>query len=114
MTRKDIKTFENELSVASYRIETDLQIWGSNFTLEEKKVTLDVSIFDLHSEWKDNFQKDVTLLPNQSTELFQGSVPGQPVRTNDSDVKKTLIVSARLLDEGGAVLARYANWYGFR
>lgn len=52
--------------------------------------------------------------PNQSTELWQGRVPGQEIRTKLSDVPRAIIVSAKILDHNsGDVLARYANWYVF-
>ncbi|THV08604.1 glycoside hydrolase family 2 protein [Dendrothele bispora CBS 962.96] len=110
MTRKEHQTFPDDLSAAKFTIESILEIWGTNSTLEEKKATLEVSSFDLQSEWKDSWSKSVTLAPNSSTELFRGQVPGQPTRTKKSEVAKDIIVSARLLDEDGTVLFRYSNW----
>ncbi|KAH7930093.1 glycoside hydrolase family 2 protein [Leucogyrophana mollusca] len=110
MTRKEKKTFANDLSAASFTIETVLDVWGTNSTLSEKKATLEVTSFDLHSTWTDKWSKDVVLAPNSSTELFSGNLPGQPVRTKQSDVPRVIIVSARLLDGSGSVLGRYSNW----
>jgi len=74
-------------------------------------VKLEVTSFDLESEWKDKWSTDVILAPNSSTELFKGNLPGQPSRTKASEVPKAIVVSARLLDVGnGTVLARYSNW----
>ncbi len=111
MTRKEKKTVPDELSAANLTIETVLEIWGINSTLSEKKVTLDVTSYDLHSSWSEKWTKDVVLAPNSSTELFSGEVPGQPKRTKLSEVPRTVVVSARLLDNSGAVLGRYSNWY---
>ncbi|TCD70426.1 hypothetical protein EIP91_003507 [Steccherinum ochraceum] len=112
MTRKDRKTFPDELSAATFTIESVLEVWGTNSTLSEKPAKLEVTSFDLHSEWKETFvSQDVVLAPNASTELWKGVVPGQPTRTKLSEVPKTIVVSARLLDsQSGEVLGRYSNW----
>lgn len=111
MTRKEKKTFPDEFSADTFTVETILDVWGTNSTLEEKKVVLEVTSFDLHSDWTDKWTKDVVLAPNAATELHSGQVPGQPKRTKASEVPKTIVVSARLLDtDTGAVLGRYSNW----
>ena len=53
----------------------------------------------------------VVLAPNASTELWRGAVPGQPVRTRESQVPEPIVVSARLLDADGVVLGRCSNWW---
>nr|GAT59392.1 glycoside hydrolase family 2 protein [Mycena chlorophos] len=141
MTRKDSTTFPDELSAAKFNIESVLEVWGTNSTLAETQITLEVTSFDLESDysvleiwgtnstlaekqitlevtsfdldsdcWRDQWTKSVVLQPNSSTELFKGPLPGQPVRTKKSDVPKPIVVSARLLDASGEVLARYSNW----
>jgi beta-mannosidase len=110
MTRKEEKNFKDDCSTAFFTIDTILEIWGTNSSLSDKTATLDVSSFDLESDWSDRWSKEVKLLPNSSTELFKGHLPGQPTRTRDSEVRNVIVVSARLLDETGAVLARYSNW----
>ncbi|KAK7470699.1 hypothetical protein VKT23_002121 [Stygiomarasmius scandens] len=110
MTRKEHQTFPDDLSAAKFTIESILEIWGTNSTLEDKKATLEVTSYDLQSEWKDSWKESVTLAPNSSTELFKGQVPGQPTRTKKSEVAKDIVVSARLLDGDGTVLSRYTNW----
>lgn len=109
MTRKEKTTFANDRSAADFTIESVLEIWGTNSTLSEKHATLEVTSFDLESDWTDNWAKQVILTANSSTELFKGKVPGQPERKKLSEVPKVIIVSARLLD-GQTVLARYSNW----
>lgn len=112
MTRKDNKTFNSETSAAFFKIETILEIWGTNKTLKDHKVTFDLKCFDLEDDkWSNNWSKDLVLSANASTEIFSGILPGQPIRTKDSETPKSIIVSARLLDQStGTVLARYANW----
>ncbi|KAI0268237.1 glycoside hydrolase family 2 protein [Gloeopeniophorella convolvens] len=111
MTRKNQKKYADERTLAHFTITSQLEVWGTNSTLEPKSATLQVTAFDLQRpDWSNRWEKDVTLAPNSSTELWKGEVPGQPVRTKDSEVPKTIVVSARLLDENGAVLGRYSNW----
>jgi len=111
MTRKENKSFPNELSSAQFTIETVLEIWGTNSTLVDKKATLEVTSFDLHSDcWRDKWSQEVVLKANSSTELHKGLLPGQPIRTKASQTPKTIIVSSRLLDDNKEVLARYSNW----
>ncbi|GJE84980.1 glycoside hydrolase family 2 protein [Phanerochaete sordida] len=110
MARKDVTTHPDALSAARVAIEARLEVWATNSTLAEKSVTLEVAAFDLHSDWTERWTRDVVLAPNAATELWAGPVPGQPTRTKLNDAPRTIVVSARLLDAAGAVLARYANW----
>ncbi|KAM5540332.1 hypothetical protein V8D89_005790 [Ganoderma adspersum] len=112
MTRKEHKKFADGRSAAFFTIDTVLDVWGTNSTLDAKKATLEVTAFDLHSpDWRERFTQDVTLAPNAATELWSGTLPGQPQRTKAGEVPNTIIVSARLLDiDDGSVLGRYSNW----
>lgn len=112
MTRKEKKTASSPDSVAHFTIDTVLEIWGTNSTLEAKDATLDIKCFDLNDEtWTEHIAKSVTLAPNASTELWSGALPGQPQRTKLSEVPKTIVVSARLIDANGTtLLGRYSNW----
>lgn len=110
MTRKDHTTYKDPLSADEFVINTELQIWGCNSTLLPKKVKLIVEAFDLNSDFTHSFTQDVVLAPNASTEVYKGEVPGQPTRTKLSEAPKTIIISARILETDGTVLARYANW----
>ncbi|TRM61585.1 glycoside hydrolase family 2 protein [Schizophyllum amplum] len=110
MTRKEVTTYKDDTSAAFPTIDTVLEIWGTNSTLEEKQVKLEVTEFDLQSDWMEKWEKNVTLAANASTELYKGLLKGQPTRTKKSEVPRDIIVSARLLDADGAVLSRYANW----
>jgi beta-mannosidase len=109
MTRQDKQTFANNRSAADFIIEAVLEIWGTNSTLVDKAATLEVTFFDLESDWMDKWQKEVVLVANSSTELYKGHVAGQPVRKKQSDIPKVIIISARILD-GQTVLGRYSNW----
>jgi beta-mannosidase len=111
MTRKEVKTPASDVSAAFFTVQTVLEIWGTNSTLVEKKATLDVRVFELGTRWTDGWSKDVVLAPNSATELYKGDLPGQPIRSKASEVPRTLVVSARLIDSNGTVLGRYSNWY---
>jgi beta-mannosidase len=50
------------------------------------------------------------LAPNAATELWDGDVPGVPVRTTLTSRPRTIVVSARLLDADGTVLSRCTSW----
>jgi len=113
MTRKDVKTTPKDKpdSAAFFEIDTRVEIWGTNSTLTDERVTLVIEAFDLHDKtfsWKEEHK--VTLGANRSTELWQGRVPGQEIRTKLSQAPRTIIISARILSQYGKVLARYANW----
>lgn len=110
ITRKEKKTFKDDRSASFFVIETVLEIWGTNSTLSEKEVTLEVTSFDLESDWRERWCEEVSLSPNSSTELYKGPLAGQPTRTSGSELPKVIIASARLLDESGVVLARCSNW----
>jgi len=111
MTRKEKQTFANERSAADFTIETALEIWGTNSTLSDQGATLEVTAFDLNSNWTEKWEIKITLALNSSTELYKGKLPGQPERTKKSVVPKNIVVSARLLDENKTTLGRYSNWY---
>jgi len=113
MVRTIKKTFKDDRSEAFFTIEHTLEIWGTNSTLEDKEVYLDVVAFDLgNGDWRGGVEKQKVVLKNNSaTELFQGPLPGQPTRTKECEVPKSIVISARLLDvESGEVLGRYSNW----
>ncbi|KAK4689681.1 beta-mannosidase, partial [Tremellales sp. Uapishka_1] len=87
-----------------------IQLWACNSTLHAKTVTVVLTAFDLDAGRLDTRSFDVLLSPNSSTEIWQGQVPGQPVRTSDAQIPKPIILGARMTDSDGTILARYANW----
>ncbi|KAL1937730.1 hypothetical protein VTO73DRAFT_12883 [Trametes versicolor] len=110
VTRTERKTSPDARSAATFTIETVLAVWGTNSAREPRKATLEVTAFDLHSDWTERFTREAVLAPNAATELWEGALPGVPVRTSLSEVPRTVVVSARLLDVDGSVLARTSNW----
>ncbi|KAI0824742.1 glycoside hydrolase family 2 protein [Trametes gibbosa] len=114
ITRTERTTHPDPLSAARVRIESVLAVWGTNATREPRTATLELVAFDLHSAWTERWTTPTTtavvLAPNAATELWAGALPGQPVRTSLGEVPRTIVVSARLLDADGSVLARTSNW----
>lgn len=112
MTRKDVKKHADDLSAADFTIDSRLEIWGTNSALEAKKVTLSVKFFHLNKkDWSEKeIRLDAELAPNASTELWAGNLPGQAQRTSEGQVPEPIITAARLLNESGELIARYANW----
>jgi beta-mannosidase len=110
MARKDVQTKEDKHSDAKFKIEQTLEIWGNNSAHEEKQCKLDIVAFDLQEGVVvEKITQDVTLAANSSTEFWKGLVPGQIVRTKLSEVPKTIVIGARLIDSDGSVLARYGK-----
>ncbi|KAF5393569.1 hypothetical protein D9757_000065 [Collybiopsis confluens] len=111
ITRKEVTKFPDDRSAADFAIETVFEVWGTNGTLTARQVTIEFLNHDLHDPgFKDGWTKSVTLSPNSSTEVFKGPIPALSPRTSQSQVPKVIVVSARVLDEEGGVLARYSNW----
>lgn len=116
ITRKEVKTPDPSKpnSVAYFSIDAELEIWGTNSTLFVKEAILEIRSFDVSgSDVIHQITQHVSLRPNSSTELWKGSLTvfGQPVRTKLSEVPRSLVVQARIVEvESGMVLARYSNW----
>ena len=112
MTRKTIKTPLSSTSALYASIETHIEMWGTNSTLEPAQATLEIRSFDIENDGKliDTQKLNVTLAPNSSTELWKGVLPGEGKRTRDSDPHNVIVVQARLLSADGKILARYSNW----
>lgn len=112
MARKDVREPSSAFSAAHYTIRQKLEVWGTNAEQQSRDVKLEIVAFDLDAGREvERWTRDVTLAANSSTELWNGDVPGQPVRRSEGEVPKVIVVGARLLDaKDGSVLSRYANW----
>ncbi|KAH9915084.1 glycoside hydrolase [Fomitopsis serialis] len=97
-------------------IEATIEVWACNSTLWPRQVKLILHFADLESSWTYQQESVVTLLPNQSTELFQIPCPGPPSTTSGRlgpglTTSYTVVAAARLVDlQTGDVLARYVDW----
>jgi beta-mannosidase len=76
-------------------------VWGSNLSLEPRKLTLSLRMFDAISGklYQEHDSKEVTLGANMSTEISE-----------DLKVDQSLVVQARLIDSNGSVVARASDW----
>ena len=87
---------------------TQIEIWGSNLSLEELKVDVVVKAFDVISG-KETYSKTVKsgcILPeNRSTEIVAMDVP-----VALKDCEEGRIVVAAYLFQDGKQIARYINW----
>ncbi|KAM5541197.1 hypothetical protein V8D89_005126 [Ganoderma adspersum] len=93
-------------------VSATIEVWGTNATLSARDVRLELQFVDLYSDWKQTSTLDVTLLPNQTTELASLRVPGPaPPSAISVDPSHSVVVGARLVDAvSGQVLARHADW----
>ncbi|CAA7266101.1 unnamed protein product [Cyclocybe aegerita] len=102
---------------ATQTFHATLEIWGANSTLSARPARLELRFFDLlSSDWSYSEDHEVTLLPNQSTELVTLRCPG-PVREEYTlgdplyVGSANVVASARLVDPTtGEVLARFSDW----
>ncbi|KAL0960497.1 hypothetical protein HGRIS_005535 [Hohenbuehelia grisea] len=95
-------------------------VWGTNRTLAPITIQLELSFFDLQSNWQHVELHEATLKPNQSTELLTAipcsGRPKNPVEKAPSGdplwtTTYSVVIAARLLDKvTGTVLARSADW----
>ncbi|PMD61127.1 glycoside hydrolase family 2 protein [Hyaloscypha bicolor E] len=109
VTRKQHLIPKDKHTRAYIEKKTEIEIWGSNLTLNDMKVDVVVKAFDVITG-KETFSKTVksafTLPENRSTEIASFAVP---VRHPNSDEEGRTVVAAYLYEEGIQV-ARYINW----
>src|SRR6185436_2011052 len=89
------------VSVGLARTANGAEVWAVNSSLTAKEVELNLRAWTFSGEQVAGDRRKVTLLPNQATELdgFNVKAPAEGV-----------VVSARLLDPEGTVIARAALW----
>jgi hypothetical protein len=78
-----------------------IEIWACNATLQPLPARLEIEVCPLAGGNVRRISRDVVLHANGSTELHTFVLSHSAGKS---------IVSARLLGEGGAVLARYSDW----
>ncbi|KAL7409700.1 glycoside hydrolase family 2 protein [Mrakia frigida] len=110
LARKEVTTYRDKTTAAFLEIDQEMQIWGTNSTLEDKEAVLEVRAIGLDGNVINETRKNVTLAANSSTEFFKGPVPGQVIRKLISEEPKVIVVGVRLLTPEGEVLARYSDW----
>ena len=100
-------------------IGATVDIWATNSTLVLKEVRLEVSYFDLESEWRERYTQHVELKPNQTTEILSTPCPEPPLPQGEHDVPDdilatrthSVVISARLVDTlTGDIVSRSCDW----
>jgi beta-mannosidase len=109
VTRKTHLTPKDKYTRAHISKSEEIQIWGSNLTLEEIVADLVVKAFDVITG-EETYSKTVEaafkLPPNASTEMAAFPVP---VKTPNKDQEVRTVVAAYLYTNG-VQIARYVNW----
>ena len=109
VTRKEHSVPKDKHTRAYITKTTEIEIWGSNLTLEDLKVDVVVKAFNVISG-KEIYSKTVKsglVLPeNRSTEIIAMDVP---VKVKDAGEEGRIVVAAYLFQDGKQI-ARYINW----
>lgn len=105
---------------ATQSLGATLDIWGTNSTLSNVEVTVEINAIDLRSpSWK--FSKTIpsfTLLSNQSTEILSEPVPCPSLKEIEYDIpveswttSSSVVVHVKITDmKTGVVLSRASDW----
>ncbi|PSS38124.1 hypothetical protein PHLCEN_2v31 [Hermanssonia centrifuga] len=119
--RTVVKNRDNDRPLQFYEfgafqsISASIEVWGTNSTLKAQALTLELRCFDLQSDWTYAQTQQVTLYPNQSTELLDIPCPCPPRKEVEIDncttTSHSVIVQVRLLDtDTSEAVARYVDW----
>ena len=109
ITRREHRHAEDKYSRVNIDVKTQVEIWGSNLTLEDLEVDCVVKAWDVETGQQTYSQTVVgaMCLPlNQSTEIIAMDVPVRKEKTGE----EARTVVAAYLYKGGEQLARYVNW----
>ncbi|KAL6877101.1 glycoside hydrolase superfamily [Trichoderma novae-zelandiae] len=90
-------------------VTTKLEIWASNFTLDEVKIDCVVKAWDVETAaevYNETIASSRQLPGNQSTEI---KVIDVPVKTPNAGLEGRTVVAAYLYQDG-KLLARYVDW----
>ena len=109
VTRKTHLKPKDKYTKAHIEKTYEIQIWGSNLTLEEIVADVIVKAFDVKTG-EETYSKTVhsafSLPPNASTEITAFEVP---VKEANKDLENSTVVAAYLVSNGKQI-ARYINW----
>lgn len=89
-------------------MDAKAELWVCNSTLTKTQGVVDLLAWDLEKGEVSNKSYDVTLVPNASTEVWSGVIPGQPER-EASILPRSIILGAKLRING-QVVARTSSW----
>ncbi|KAI0383480.1 glycoside hydrolase family 2 protein [Hypomontagnella monticulosa] len=113
MTRREHKHPRNKYTRVDIDTQIQIEIWGSNLTLEDLTVDCVVKAWDVETgleTYSETVNKEPLVLPkNQSTEIVAFDVP-EPKKDEGIDASRTVVAAYLVRREDGAQLARYVNW----
>lgn len=108
MTRREHKTPRDKYTRVHIDTRVEIEIWGSNLTLEDLTVDCVVKGWDVETgeeTYSETVVKKLLLPKNQSTEVVAMNVP---VPKKGVDEARTIVASYLIRD--GEQIARYVNW----
>jgi beta-mannosidase len=109
ITRKTHKHPQDKYTRVNIDVKTQIEIWGSNLTLEDLTVDCVVKTFyaETGEETSSQTVAAAALLPeNRSTELAALDVPVRKA----GEEGRTVVAAYLVLRDGGKQIARYVNW----
>ncbi|KAK4462410.1 glycoside hydrolase superfamily [Cladorrhinum samala] len=111
ITRKVHKHPRDKYTRVNVETRTQIEVWGSNLTLEDLVVDVVVKAWDVETGDEVSSQKvaeGLTLPENRSTEVAAMDVP---VREQGKKEEEKIVVAAYIVDsKSGEQIARYVNW----
>ncbi|KAI1463149.1 glycoside hydrolase family 2 protein [Daldinia caldariorum] len=113
MTRREHKYPRNKYTRVDINTKIEIEIWGSNLTLEDLTVDCVVKAWDVETgqeTYSETINKGPLVLPkNQSTEIVAFNVP-EPKKCEGIDASRTIVAAYLVSRDDGTQLARYVNW----
>ncbi|KAI1473381.1 glycoside hydrolase family 2 protein [Daldinia eschscholtzii] len=113
MTRREHRYPKNKYTRVDIDTRIQIEIWGSNLTLEDITVDCVVKAWDVETgreTYSETVNKEPLVLPkNQSTEIIAFDVP-EPKKDEGIDASRTVVAAYLVSRDGGRQLARYVNW----
>ena len=109
MTRKTTQQPVDDLTDNFIEIHDTVELWGCNSTLSARAVQVELQSWDLDHGLVDRRTFDASLLANQSTEIWTGNVPVQPIRTSRAESPRPIVLHAVVRD-GQEIISRASNW----
>ncbi|KAG4218743.1 hypothetical protein PC116_g32777 [Phytophthora cactorum] len=113
MTRREHKYPKNKYTRVDIDTRIQIEIWGSNLTLEDITVDCVVKAWDVETgreTYSETVNKEpLVLSKNQSTEIIAFDVP-EPKKDEGIDASRTVVAAYLVSRDDGRQLARYVNW----
>ncbi|KAI2604548.1 glycoside hydrolase family 2 protein [Hypoxylon fragiforme] len=113
ITRQEHKRPKNKYTRVDIETKIQIEIWGSNLTLEDLTADCVVKAWDVETgkeTYSETVNKEALILPqNQSTEIAAFEVP-EPYKDEGIDASRTVVAAYLVRRSDGVQLARYVNW----